>query len=484
MAKHQAVSRETAKDLLSRAQTIVLAVCLVAVLAGLVTYRHKTIIIGIALSMVFWLTSVGFRLVLGYHSLGYRPTTIAASVDDPTLPNYTIYLPVHREVGMVQQLTTAMRQLEYPTDRLQILFLVEANDLEMRDAIEALDLPRHFEIVTIPAGGPTTKPNGLNVGLARATGEFCVIFDAEDIPEPDQLLKAVGTFRVASADVACLQARLAFSNGAKSWITRFYWAEYITHFEWVLGGLAKLGMIPPLGGTSNHFRTSVLRQVAIAPEQLPNLGVAYVGGWDPYNVTEDAELAGALAMAGYRVQMIDSVTWETAPLTIRKAVKQRSRWLKGYAHTGLVYTRHPGQSAKAMGWRNYLGYILVLLGTPLSLFLNPLFWGATVVYFATRTTVIVRLFPLPLFYSGVALMVVGNLLLFYQMVVACLHRHGYGGVKCMLLLPVWWAITSWAGYIALLELVRPSKRHFWNKTMHEVDPETVAVLAAQALAAS
>lgn len=467
--------RETARSLLSKGQVIFFSLFLLVFVCGVVFERHYTAIACITAALLFYTCFVGLKVVLWKSSGSYKlPAVQPVSVDDQDLPVYTLLIPLYKEARVLKPLVEAIKRLEYPVGRLEVLLLIEEDDMDMQTAIMEpyLDLPAFFKIVSAPGIGenispklmPRGKPRALNIGLEKATGAFCVVYDAEDRPDPDQLLKAVAAFRAVPEDVACLQARLFFWNEDSSWVTRFYWAEYVVHFEWTLTGLAKLGLVPPLGGTSNHFRTDVLRKVAIEHDKLPK-GAEGIGGWDPWNVTEDAELAGALAMAGYKILMIDSVTQEEATASLRAADKQRRRWLKGYLQTGLVFTRRPIRTAKQMGFRKWFCYNLLMLGTPLSLLLNPVFWGVTVLYFATRTMVIERLFPLPLYYTGILLMVAGNLLLFYQLVVACLRRGGYGSVKFMLLTPLWWAFTSYSCLRMILEI----DKRVWYKTEHGHD---------------
>jgi cellulose synthase/poly-beta-1,6-N-acetylglucosamine synthase-like glycosyltransferase len=477
------VERVTAHDLLNLGQSILLGVVLTAFVGGLVFLAHSTLVISIAAELLFYLLFVGLKFTLWAAASRYRPAASEpVSIDEPDLPMYTVFIPLYKEGGVLRPLVGAIGQLLYPKDRLQVLLLLEEDDMETRAAVLELsgagELPSNFEIVlapSVPKGAnpqdfPRGKPRALNLGLARATGEFCVIYDAEDRPDPDQLLKAIAAFRAGSDDLACVQARLFFWNEDSSWVSRFYWVEYVTHYEWVLAGLAKLGLIPPLGGTSNHFRTQILRQTAIQQDKLPEgARDESIGGWDPLNVTEDAEVAGALALQGYRVQLIDSVTREEATAKLSVADKQRRRWLKGYLQTGLVYTRHPFRMIRQLGFIKWFCYTLLLIGTPISQLLNPIFWGLTIVYFATRSTAIEQLFPPPLYYSGVLLMVGGNLLLFYQMVVACLRREGYGSVKYMLLTPFWWAFTSYSCVRMVIEIVNPRKRHVWHKTPHGHD---------------
>lgn len=470
------VVRHTARLLFSRGQAVALVAAAFGITACLVIWWQQTLTALIAAALVFYTLFVGQKLLLHVASKQYTPPALApVDPDDPDLPTYTVFVPLYKEANMLESLVRSIDGLRYPKNKLQVLLLLEQDDLETQTEALGMDLDAWYEIVVVPDLKPKGKPKALNMGLEKAIGAHSVIYDAEDRPDPDQLLKAVAAFRASSEEVACVQARLFFWNEDSTWITRFYWTEYVIHFENVLPGLAKLGLIPPLGGTSNHFRTDVLRKVAISPDQLPK-GAEGIGGWDPWNVTEDAELAGAFSLHGYRVAMIDSVTREEATARLRIADKQRRRWLKGYLQTGLMYTRQPWRTARQMGVGRWFSYNLLMLGTPVSLLLNPLFWGLTIAYFITRSPAIESLFPAPLFYCGVILLVAGNLLLFYQLVVACLYRDGYGTVKFLFLTPLWWAFTSWSAYQVLWELARPSTRHKWNKTPHghDLDKEKVA----------
>lgn len=465
--RRTAPSRKTARELFSRGQIILILVIGAPIPVCLIAWPRQTATVLASAALLFYFLFVGLKLTLHIASRRYVPPAISpVSIDDPDLPTYTVLIPLYKEANMLGSLVRSIAGLSYPKDRLQVLLLLEDDDTETRAEAIGLGLPDWCTTVVIPDLAPKGKPKALNVGLAHATGVHTVIYDAEDRPDHDQLLKAVAAFRASGRDLACVQARLFFWNEDSSWITRFYWSEYVIHFERVLPGLSKLGLIPPLGGTSNHFRTEALRRTALSQALLPP-GAEGIGGWDPWNVTEDAELAGAMAARGYRIAMIDSVTREEATASPGVANRQRRRWLKGFLQTGLVYTRQPYRTARQMGFLRWFCYTLLMLGTPVSLLLNPLFWGLTIIYAITRSTLIESMFPIPLL--GALLMVVGNLLFFYQLVGACVNRGGYGSVKYLLLTPVWWAFTSWSAYGVLWELARPSTRHKWNKTPHGHD---------------
>jgi glycosyltransferase XagB len=199
-----------------------------------------------------------------------------------------------------------------------------------------------------------------------------------------------------------------------------------------------------------------------------------IGAWDPWCVAEDADIAGWLARNGYQVAMIpDSWTLEEAPHSLVKSAKQRARWGKGYAQAGAVQSRHPIRAARQMGLRPLFAYTLMTIGTPLSLMLNPIFWSLTIGYLVTRSAFIQALFPAPVFYMGFITAILGNYILFFLQVVACLSDREPGLVKYMLALGPWWLFTSYSMWKGVLELFVPSLRFHWHVTEHGIeDPHT------------
>jgi cellulose synthase/poly-beta-1,6-N-acetylglucosamine synthase-like glycosyltransferase len=495
------VHRDTAAVVLSRAQqaAILVAVLAVACQAIFLSWRDSVITLT-ALCEVFYFVFVGFKVVLAIAS--YLPAKTGGgrlpAVDDPDLPTFTILLPnVKEKPHVLRALLEAMAALEYPQEKLQVMPLIEHWDKQSLQlygiepgGTEVLDLAPNVEVCVSIPGAPGTKPAACDFGLHRASGDYTVIFDSEDSPDPKMLLKAVRDFRNAPPNVVCLQARLLFWNilegqlRSKRWmaafVTRMYFVEYVVHFEFVLRGMARIGLVPPLGGTSNIFVTDVLREIAISTEDLVKGGIApevaaqMVGAWDPWNVAEDADIAGWLARNRYQVEMIqDSWTLEEAPHSLLKAAKQRARWGKGYAQAGSVQSRHPIRSAREMGIRPLFAYLLMTIGTPLSLMLNPVFWSLTIGYLVTRSQFIHGLFPAPVFYLGFVTAILGNYVLFFLQVVACLSDREPGLVKYMLALGPWWLFTSYSMWKGVLELFVPRLRFHWHVTEHGIeDPHT------------
>ncbi len=266
-------------------------------------------------------------------------------------PTYTILCPLYREAAVVPDLIAALSRLDYPTDALDILLLVEADDSETVSASQAAaDGASHIKVINIPPCRPRTKPKALNVGLAEARGSLVAVYDAEDRPHPQQLRAAIAAFEEGGETLACVQAPLSIDNTEASWISRQFAAEYAIQFREMLPLLARLNLPLPLGGTSNHFRTETLRRA---------------GGWDPFNVTEDANLGYRLARDGYRIDVIGPPTLEEAPVTLGAWLNQRTRWIKGHMQTWLVLMRDPIGCARQMGLRAFASVQLVFATGPL-----------------------------------------------------------------------------------------------------------------------
>ena len=377
----------------------------------------------------------------GLACLGGWPRATPHASDGEPLPVYTILVPLFREANVLPHLARALMALDYPRDKLDIKIIVEEDDSETGAVAAEVAGNAPFEIVCVPAGRPQTKPRACNYALNFARGEFTVIFDAEDRPERDQLRKAAAAFRASPSDTACLQARLNFYNADENWLTRLFALDYALWFDVLLPGLDRLGVPMPLGGTSNHFRTAVLRQL---------------GGWDPFNVTEDADLGIRIAHLGKRVAMLDSTTFEEAPVHFRVWLKQRSRWLKGYMQTWLVHTRRPLSLIHRAGLGGFLAFHLFVGGAVLSALAAPLLWA---------------LFAWSLFgpaHSGLSLsassLIGGNALLTVLAMAGPLRRGWRDLAPYGLTATLYWALISLAALRGLGQLI--TNPFYWEKTAH------------------
>jgi glycosyltransferase XagB len=427
----------SAHIVITRAQAVTLAFVVCAMTAALVAMPGAWQQAMTVLSFVF-LAGVAFRAFLAL--IGRRALPAAALRAGEPLPVYTILVPLLREANVLPRLARALLLLDYPHDRLDIKWIVEEDDPETLAAACALDGRGPFEIVCVPKGKPQTKPRALNFALNFAKGEFAVVYDAEDRPERDQLRKAVAAFRAGPDTLACLQARLNFYNARETWLTRLFALDYALWFDAMLPALDRLGVPMPLGGTSNHFRIEVLRAL---------------GGWDAFNVTEDADLGIRIAQLGRRVAMLDSTTFEEAPVRFGVWLKQRTRWVKGYVQTWLVHTRRPWQLLRQAGPLGFLAFHLFIGGSVLTALAALPLWG----FFAW--SVLQPHGPMALPFVAFA---AGNLLLTALAMASPVRRGWHDLSPAGLGIALYWAMISLAALRALPQLVH-SPFH-WEKTAH------------------
>ncbi len=369
-------------------------------------------------------------------------------IPDAELPRYTILVPVYHEAEVLPHVVEHLGALDYPSDKLQVLVLLELDDTDTIAAAQELDAPPSVQFVVIPPGGPQTKPKACNVGLALAEGKYLVIFDAEDRPEPGQLREIVARFAEEDPDVACIQARLNYFNADENILTRCFTLEYSLWFDEMLPGLDSWHLPIPLGGTSNHFSTAALR---------------YVRGWDPYNVTEDADLGLRAAAHGLRVGIADSTTWEEACSQWRPWIRQRTRWIKGYMVTALVHSRRPRHFWREGGWRGVLGLVGLVMGTPAMFLAAPVLWGLFLWSFLGGSMGWLTM-PHWAKEAAFANLVLGNGAMIILSALAARRRKAYDLIPFALLNPAYWILHSIAAWRALFQLVR-SPGH-WEKTPH------------------
>ncbi|GIF24623.1 cellulose synthase/poly-beta-1,6-N-acetylglucosamine synthase-like glycosyltransferase [Actinoplanes tereljensis] len=453
----------SAQKLLSRGQAVggvvvIATVVLLLTLSATVGFGPSVLWYGqfaVAAVTVVYVAVIAFKLAMVFRADGspvlrFEPDDLHA-IPDQDLARYTILVPLYREASVLPYLVERLSALDYPADKVQILLLIEEDDTETRAALASMELATQFEVVLIPDSPPKTKPKACNVGLSRATGEFCVIYDAEDRPDADQLRKAVLAFRLLPDRVVCVQAELHYWNPWTNWLTRCFAAEYATNFSLSLRGLDRHRLAIPLGGTSNHFRTDALREL---------------GGWDQYNVTEDADLGIRIARRGWDVRMMVSVTEEEANSRLGNWVRQRSRWIKGYIQTWLVHSRHPVRVWRELGTKRAVAMHLTLGFSTFTTLINPIFWALFVSYLITGPKYLEPLFPPLSLYAGLATMVLGNVMMCYCLMNGCMERGLHRAVRAMLTVPLYWGLMSVAAYKAVFQLLRPSKRHFWELTEH------------------
>ena len=375
----------------------------------------------------------------------------APDLPDDRLPTYTVIAALYREASSVDALLRAIERLDYPPEKLDVIIAVETDDHETRAALDIRRSRLPVTVIPVPALGPRTKPKALNVALPFARGSFTVVYDAEDRPEADQLRGALQAFGAGGDRLACVQARLCIDNTADSLLARLYTAEYAGQFDVFLPGIAALHLPLPLGGSSNHFRTEILREV---------------GGWDAYNVTEDADLGLRLARFGYRTGVISSTTYEEAPARLGPWLRQRTRWFKGWMQTWLVHMREPRRLAADLGLIGFVSFQLIVGGNALAALVHPLFLGSLIYSVASGA---------PLWRGGslavTALatlygtsVVIGYLTSAFLGWLGLMRRGLLSTAWVLLLTPLHWLLLSLAAWRALYQLIVAP--YAWEKTEH------------------
>lgn len=441
---------------LNGAQKVFLVLAALVLVGFLIWKFIGTLVVIFALASIFYTLTSLYKLVAGFSALEHRyqldanPAALAA-MDERNLPVYTILIPLFKEAAVIPYLVDGINSLDYPKTKLDVRLLCEEEDDETIDAIMALDLPPHFRPIVVPASNPQTKPKACNYGLLGAKGKYVVIYDAEDRPDPQQLKKAVLMFENIDESIVCIQAKLNFFNQQTNFLTRWFSIEYSMLFDLVLPGLDARKDPIPLGGTSNHIKLDELVEV---------------GGWDPYNVTEDADLGVRLHQAGYRTTMMDSTTYEEANTAIGSWIRQRSRWIKGYIQTWLVYMRNPFRLASNVGFKGFVSFQLLIGGTFIFL-INPIFWALTTLFALSQAGFIQELFPGWVYYLAAAQLFLGNFVFMYLGLAAAVRRGDDGLAPYALFLPFYWglmSIAAWKGFIQLF-----TNPFYWEKTEHGVD---------------
>ena len=444
----------SARIVFSRGQKVGIAALVVVALVALIFWPAVVVISAITLISVVFFAGTLFKFLIAMRGAKFdvveRVTDAqVAALHDSELPVYTVLVPVFREANIVGQLVGNLGQIDWPAEKLEVLILIEQEDTLTRDALAKASPPPNFHVVTIPKGAPQTKPRACNVGLFFATGEFLVIYDAEDTPDPDQLKKAFLAFRRGGDKTVCIQASLNYFNARENVLTRMFTLEYSYWFDYMLAGLDAADLPIPLGGTSNHFRTSALNEL---------------GGWDPYNVTEDADLGIRASALGYRVGVVNSTTMEEANTSIPNFIRQRSRWIKGYMQTSLVHARRPRQLIHEIGIRRFLSFALLIGGTPLT-FLGVLpLYAVTVFTIFIPTEVLSQFFPVWLLWICLINFIIGNSVMVYLSMMGPYKRGTFELILWALLNPIYWILHSIASYKGLWQLI--TKPHYWEKTEH------------------
>lgn len=456
-------SGKSAIRVLERQQSIFILAVMGITALGLIINGKATLITIIAVLSIIYFVDILFSLYTLLKSLHFPPELSISdekisALKDADLPVYSIMAPLYKEASVLPHFLESIEAMDYPKDKLDVMLLLEENDEETISKAKELDLPGYVRLLIVPHSLPKTKPKACNYGLNFAKGEYIVVYDAEDKPDPQQLKKSYIGFKTLGYKYACLQSKLNYYNTHQNLLTRLFTAEYSLWFDLILPGLQTIETAIPLGGTSNHFRTADLRRI---------------NGWDPFNVTEDCDLGVRLFKLGKKTAIIDSVTYEEANSKIGNWLRQRSRWIKGYFQTYFVHMRNPWEFVREHGIHAFIFQLVIGLRISFIL-INPILWAMTIAYFTLYPYVgpqIEALFPPVIFYIAVSSAVFGNFIYLYNYMIGAAKRGTWSVIKFVFLMPFYWLMTSLAATMAFYQLI--VKPHYWEKTVHGLNLKKV-----------
>ncbi|MDB4977860.1 MAG: glycosyl transferase [Candidatus Peribacteria bacterium] len=384
-----------------------------------------------------------------YPCIVFTREELDAAAND-SLPTVTAFVPLYKEAEIIPQITTRLKEMEYPPEKLQIIIILEPDDTETIQAYRNTQLPPNFELLVLPDLQPKTKPKALNVALRKATGDVIVIYDADILPDRNQIKKAALAFK-KYPDVTYLHVRLDHYNAEYNWITKLFNIEFSFFYDMFFPGIVSMEVPLPLSGHSTYFLHSAITDVK---------------GWDPYNVTEDCDIGIRLFRKGYRKSMVlDSISWEEATNSIPTWAKQRARWMQGFFQTSIVHLRYPLLLKKELGsWSNFIAFLFLVPGTVFLNVINMIQWVLLILWIITRSTVISSMYPGYTIYFAVTSFVVGNFIFTVLNMLGAYKRQRFHLVKFGLISCFYWIMLGYATIKGQIRLFfKPSQ---WAKTTH------------------
>ena len=435
----------SARTLLNTKQKIVVFVCLSILILSISVFPSlflNAFLVGVN---IIFIINIVFKFLIFSSAIGKRKLPFSSKIKKSSLPIYTILLPLYSERSSIPSLLSSIKKLNYPKSKLDVIIVVEQFDKQTIGALNKQNKENFFRIICVPKSYPKTKPKACSYALKFAKGKYLTIYDAEDKPDPDQLLKAVSLFSKSPKEVVCLQACLNYYNRNDNFLSTLFSIEYSIWFDFFLRGLESLNMPIPLGGTSNHFKLNKLREFK---------------GWDPYNVTEDADLGYRLAKQGYHTKILDSFTMEESPVSLRVWLLQRARWIKGHMQTYIVHLRTASSLKTSFTRVGMLGFHFFLIVPILSYSFQVVL---PMVFLLSEETMFVHIMKLITMLNG----------MFWTMfsiffAICAITNNGWRNMSYSIILyPFYHLLHSVAFFMGLYQLL--FKPHYWNKTMRNLD---------------
>jgi cellulose synthase/poly-beta-1,6-N-acetylglucosamine synthase-like glycosyltransferase len=247
-----------------------------------------------------------------------RPSSAPATALPDPLPRVTVQLPVYNERFVVERLLEHVTALRYPTELLCIQVLDDSTD--DTSGLIADWLRRRsgngLRIAQVRRGSRAGfKAGALAQGLQRAPDGLVAVFDADFMPPPDFLERALPYF--ADPRTAAVQGRWTYANRTESALTRVLGIFMDAHFLVEQPGRTELGGFVNFNGSGGIWRTASIRRA---------------GGWTADTLTEDLDLSYRTQLGGDRIvfdadlQVPGEIPGELSAVRV-----QQHRWMKGVA---------------------------------------------------------------------------------------------------------------------------------------------------------
>jgi len=243
--------------------------------------------------------------------------------DEERLPTVSILVPVKNEEKVVGRLLRVLVDMDYPEQKKEII-VIDDDSTDKTVEICRRYVERYPNLIRLVLK-PTSnrKASALNYGLRYAKGEIVATFDADNVPEPDALMRAAEYFEDPST--AAVQGRICSINADQNMLTKFISYEEAVRYEVYMRGKDSLGLFVDLAGTCQFIRRSVLERV---------------GGWDEESLCEDMEMSFRLTENDCNIRYASEIrSWQENPANVTQLIRQRTRWYRGSMEVGLRYGR-------------------------------------------------------------------------------------------------------------------------------------------------
>jgi cellulose synthase/poly-beta-1,6-N-acetylglucosamine synthase-like glycosyltransferase len=239
------------------------------------------------------------------------------------LPTVSIIVPVKDEEKVIGRLLKAFLNVDYPPEKREIIIVEDGSTDKTAEICEKYVGQYPSQIRLIRQSMSNGKPSALNYALKHVRGEVVAIFDADNIPESNVLLKAAKYFE--DPTTAAVQGRQNFINADENMLTKFISYEEAVRYETYLRGKDVLNLFVPFTGSCYFVRRNLLNKV---------------GGWDGKSLSEDLELSAKLVEAGYKIRYASDVrSWQENPVNLSQLFRQRTRWFRGSMEVAIKYGR-------------------------------------------------------------------------------------------------------------------------------------------------